>query len=228
MDAGLHEVGNVVDELQVVGRKEIPLLLAAGYFGAVEPPAGLRTQAAVRRLSAEIARKKAEPRFADAQRAVHEDLKLARGARLDVLHLGKAELPREHDPRYARAAHGVGCARARDVHLGGRMDAEPGKVGARHVEHAEILDDESVRPDLVEIGEEAEHAFRFAFLQYRIDGDKNLLAFFVEGIDGGFELRPGEIRGPETGIETLQSEINGIGPFVDSCVQCFRVACRSQ
>ena len=101
-------------------------------------------------------------------------------------------------------------------------------MGMRHIEHAEILDNETVRADTVQIRKKPVHPFCFRFLEYGINRDKNFLASAVERFHGSLELRPGKVCGPDTGIETFQSQIDRVRSFPDCRVECFGVSRRSQ
>ena len=228
VDPCLHKVGYLVDELEVIRGEVVAGPGSAGHLGDVEAAAGLCAHPAVGRFPAEIAREKTEARLADAEGAVDEDLELAGGAALDLADLVEAEFAGEDNPGNTGPAHGVCGAGARDVHLGRGMDAELREIGTGHVEYAEILDDESVRPHAVQIGEKAVHALGFALLEDGVDRHEHLLAALVHGLEAGLELGPGEIGGAHPGVEALQAEIYRISPFVDRRVQRFRISGRCQ
>ena len=104
---------------------------------------------AVRRLSAEVAGKKAETRFTDAERPVHKYFQFAGGVCMDVADFFQAQFPCQHRPRNSPAAHRVCRLRARNIELRRSVEFELGEVFMRHLNQSEILHDDAVRTDIV-------------------------------------------------------------------------------
>ena len=220
LDSRLHQVGNVLDELEVVGREPVARLRIVG----VEAPAGLGAGAAVGALAAQVAREEAEPGRADAEGAVNEDLELQVGRGSHGPDLVEGELSREHRALEAAAGQEVDALRGGDVHLRARVELESGEMLARHLRDAEVLHDDAVGPDALEVLQVLPHPIRLALLEDRVDGDVDFPGLLMADIDRGLELVEGEIRRAETRVEVSRAEVHGVRALAEGRVEGLGVA----
>ena len=218
LDAHLDEIGNIVDQLQIVGREEIALL----RLGFVEAAARLGAGAAVGALSAQIGGEEADARGRHAERAVDEDFELHAGILADRPDFLEREFPGQHGALEALPGDEVAALRGGDVHLRGRVQGQRGEAIPGHLHHAEVLDDDAVRLEPVEVLEELVDPVGLPVLEDGIDGDVHLLAPLVDGLEAGLELVEGEIGRTHAGVEGAQPEVHRVGAFADGGVERFR------
>ena len=220
-DAGLDQIGYLVDQLQVVGAEEVAVVVVVGLE---EAAAGLGAGAAVGRASAQVAGEQAQAGGRDAERAVHEGFQLDIGGSADALDFGQRQLARQDDALEVVARQEVGAVGRADVHLGGGVQVQAGEVLAGQLDDAQVLDDDAVGADFFQILQQLVHAVGLALLEHGVDGDVYLFAQLVQAFGGGFELAEGEIGRAQAGVEVLEAEVDGVGAFADGGVEGFRRA----
>lgn len=189
-NARVDELGHAGDELEIVGRK----IKARAGLGLVHASTGLGAKPPVGALAPEIAREETEPRGADAEGAMDEDLGLEIGRLGDRLELLEGELASHHGAFEAPARKEIRRLGGGDVHLGRGVETQPREVPVRELGDAEILDDHAVGTDPVQILEKLVHAIGLALLEDRIDGDIDLLQGLMTDFDRRLELIESEIR----------------------------------
>ena len=206
-DARLLQLLQVLDEAVVLEGERIVVHAPAER---VLQAAGLRAHAAVAAAAADEAGHVALAGVAEAERPVHEDLRLHGAVLRDEADLLEAQLARQYDALHAELGRGLHAREVVDAHLRARVQRDVRQGAADHRGEAQILQDQPVHADGVGQAGRLQRGVHLPVVDEGVERQVDLAAADMAVAHGLFQLFLVEVFGSAAGVEVAHAEIHGV------------------
>ncbi len=148
--------------------------------------------------------------MAEAQRPVHEDLRLDGGAGGDGADLLQAQLPCEHGAGKPQLRRGLDAREIVQTHLGARVKRDVRQGLSDRLDQSQILDDNAVSPQIGGEAGRTHGALDLPVVDEGVERHIDLAAADAAVAHSFFKFFVGKVFGAAPGVEIAHAEIYGV------------------